>query len=141
MRPKKVLLLVDSDPRTQSVRAFVLETRGFRVLRAATVAGAIEMLEQAEGRSVDCLVCASDISAGSVDELARRAKELHPELRVVVLGTNLGLIHVDLMLARTSSPADVVERIRILTARKRGPKKARSRELGPAIALPQEAAA
>ena len=46
MRPKKVILCVDDNDQALSVRKFVLETRGYRVLTAKNAAEAIELYDR-----------------------------------------------------------------------------------------------
>ena len=46
MRPKKVILCVDDNEQALSVRKFLLETRGYRVIPATDGAMAIEILQQ-----------------------------------------------------------------------------------------------
>jgi len=63
------------------------------------------------------------------NELVRRAKQLHPGLPAMIVSGTVNAfdraIHADVFLPKgASSPAEMIERIRVLVARKRGPKKA-----------------
>src|SRR6267143_176137 len=92
MRPKKTILCVDDNEQVLSVRTFLLETRGYRIIAVKTAQVALEVLEQS--------------LPGTVDAFDRA-------------------LHADVFLPKgASSPAEMIERIRVLVARKRGPKKA-----------------
>jgi CheY-like chemotaxis protein len=138
MRPKKVILCVDSNEQVLSVRTFLLETRGYRVLTAANAQQALEVIEQHVPGTLDLLI--TDLLLTGVDgnELARRAKQLHPLLpTLIVSGTVHALdraLAADAFLPKgASSASELLERIRVLVARKRGPKK----QIPPATPAPQ----
>ena len=46
MRPKKVILCVDDNEQALSVRTFLLETRGYRVITASSSKEALEILQR-----------------------------------------------------------------------------------------------
>ena len=128
MRPKKIILCVDDNEQTLSVRTFLLETRGYRVLNAATAQEALEILERTEPGTLDLLI--SDLLLPGMDgnELVRRARQMHPTLpTLIVSGT---VVAYDRALAAdgflpkgAGSAAELLERIKVLVARKRGPRK------------------
>jgi two-component system response regulator CpxR len=129
MRPKKMILCVDDNEQVLSVRTFLLETRGYRVIAATSAHQALEVIEQSLPGSLDLLL--SDLIMPQMDgnELVRRAKQLHPGLPAMIVSGTVNAfdraIHADVFLAKgAASPAEMIERIRILVARKRGPKKA-----------------
>src|SRR4051812_18108188 len=80
LRPKKTILCVDDNEQVLSVRTFLLETRGYRVIPALSPVHALEVVEQAAPGSLDLLL--SDLNMPQMDgnELVRRAKQLHPAL-------------------------------------------------------------
>jgi len=128
MRPKKVILCVDDNEQILSVRTFLLETRGYRVISALTSTEALEILERTTPGTLDLLI--ADLLMPSMDgnELVRRAKQMHPTLpTLIVSGTVASFdraLAADAFLPKgASSPAELLERIRVLVARKRGPKK------------------
>ena len=114
MRPRKTILCVEDNEQILSVRKFLLETRGYRVLAMTTAAEALEYLQgtaQVDG-----------------NELIRRAKQVHPGLPTLLVSGTVSNFDraaaADAFLPKgASSPAEVLDRIRILVARKRGPKK------------------
>lgn len=129
MRPKKTILCVDSNENTLSVRTFLLETRGYRVLPATTAHAALELIERSAPGSLDLLL--SDFVMPGMDgnELVRRAKQLRPCLpAMIVSGTVTNFDRgcaADVFLPKgANSPSELIERVRILVARKRGPRKA-----------------
>jgi CheY-like chemotaxis protein len=128
MRPRKTILCVEDNEQILSVRKFLLETRGYRVVAMSTAAEALEYLQGAVQGSVDLLL--SDLILPQMDgnELIRRAKQVHPGLpTLLVSGTVTSFDRAaaaDAFLPKgASTPAEVLDRIRILVARKRGPKK------------------
>ena len=128
MRPRKTVLCVEDNEQILSVRKFLLETRGYRVLAMSTAAEALEYLQSAAQGSVDLLL--SDLILPQMDgnELIRRAKQVHPGLPTLLISgtvTNFDrAAAADAFLPKGAcTPAEVLDRIRILVARKRGPKK------------------
>ncbi len=128
MRPKKTILCVDDNEQVLSVRTFLLETRGYRVLSAHTAGDAIEALERALPGQIDLLLCDLLMPGMDGNELVRRAKNLHPELPAMIVSGTVSAfdraVFADVFLPKGAcSPAEMMERIRVLVARKRGPKK------------------
>ncbi len=128
MRPRKTILCVEDNEQILSVRKFLLETRGYRVLVATCGSDALEHLQAAMPGSIDLLL--SDLILPQMDgnELARRAKLLHPCLPVLIVSgtvTNFDrAVSADAFLPKGAcTPTELLNRIRILVARKRGPKK------------------
>ena len=128
MRPKKTILCVDDNEQVLSVRSFLLETRGYRVIAVPSPQQALEQLADATPGSIDLLLCDLLMPRMDGNELVRRAKELHPNLpSLIVSGTVTAYDRAgraDVFLPKgASSPVELLERIRILVARKRGPKR------------------
>ena len=128
MRPRKVILCVEANEQVLSIRKFMLETRGYRVLAMATAREALEHLEFAMQGSIDLLL--SDVILAGMDgnELVRRAKQFQPCLPTLLVSSTVTNFDrasaADAFLPKgASSPAEVLDRIRVLLTRKRGPKK------------------
>lgn len=128
MRRRKTILCVDSNEQVLSVRKFMLETRGYRVLAMRNAAAALDHLEGALPGSVDLLL--SDLVLAGMDgnELVRRAKQLHPGLPTMLVSGMVSSYDracaADVFLPKgASTAAEMLDRIRLLVARKRGPKK------------------
>ena len=129
MRPKKSILCVDDNEQVLSVRKFLLETRGYRVIACTTAQEALELVESSLPGSIDLLL--SDLIMPQMDgnELVRRAKQLHPGLPAMIVSGTVNAFDracaADVFLPKgASSPVELLERIRVMVARKRGPKKA-----------------
>jgi two-component system response regulator CpxR len=125
MRPKKVILCVDDNEQALSVRKFMLETRGYRVLSALTAEHAMEFFERG---GIDLVICDLVMPNTDGNELVRRMKERAPEVPAMLIS---GAVHsfdrasaADAFLPKgASSPLEILERVRLMVARKRGPKK------------------
>ena len=130
MRPKKSILCVDDNEQLLSVRKFLLETRGcYRVATASSSQEALEMLQASAPGSYDLLVCDLLMPQMDGNELVRRAKQLHPGLPAMIVSGTVNSFDracsADVFLPKgASSASEMLERVRVLVARKRGPKKA-----------------
>ncbi len=142
MRPKKTILCVDDNEAILSVRTFLLETRGYRVLTAQTPHDALQLIERSLPGAIDLLLCDLLMPEMDGNEVVRRAKQLHPGLPAIIVSGTVNsfdrALAADVFLPKgAASPAEMIERIRILVARKRGPKKAQPQSspmLTPAVA-------
>jgi two-component system response regulator CpxR len=143
LRPKKTILCVDDNEQILSVRTFLLETRGYNVVTASNAQDALDFVRHSLPGALDLLLCDLLMPQMDGNELVRRAKQIHPGLpAMIVSGTVTSFdraICADAFLPKgASSAAEMMERIRILVARKRGPKKASA--VHPAAASPLTAA-
>ncbi len=134
MRPKKVILCVDDNDQVLSVRKFVLETRGYRVLTANHAEQAIELYDQ--GR-VDLVIADLVMPHCNGNDLIQRLKEIAPWVPAVLVSGSIKQFdptsRADAFLPKgASSPQELLERVRMLLVRKRGPKKLAS---GPTAAV------
>jgi two-component system response regulator CpxR len=125
MRPKKTILCVDHNEQALSVRKFMLETRGYRVLTAISSAQALEIFREG---GIDLVL--SDLIMPLMDgnELVRRMKELAPEIPAILISGSVKAFdranRADAFLPKgANSAVELLERIRVMVARKRGPKK------------------
>ncbi len=125
MRPKKTILCVDDNEQSLSVRKFMLETRGYRVLTALNGAQALEVYGQG---GIDLVL--SDLIMPQMDgnELINRMKSIQSDVPMILMSGSVRAYerasHADAFLPKGAcSPVEVLERIRIMIARKRGPKK------------------
>jgi len=128
MRPKKVILCVDDNEQTLSVRTFLLETRGYRVLSASSSQQALEILERTVPGTLDLLIADLLLPAIDGNELVRRAKQIHPMLPALIVSGTVAAydraLAADAFLPKgAGTAAELLEKIRLLVARKRGPKK------------------
>jgi two-component system, OmpR family, response regulator CpxR len=125
MRPKKIILCVDDNEQALSVRKFFLETRGYRCLTALNAEEAMGLFERG---GIDLVICDLVMPNTDGNELVKRMKERAPEVPAMLIS---GAVHsfdrasaADAFLPKgQSSPAEMLERVRVMVARKRGPKK------------------
>ena len=125
MTVKKTILCVD-DEHSLSIQKVMLETRGYRVVSCHTAVEAMKAF--AEG-GVDLVLSTIDLPDAPAAELARRMKALSPEVPVVLLSPQMRAFHtdapVDLLLKKgTYAPAELLESIRLLMVKRRGPRRA-----------------
>jgi two-component system, OmpR family, response regulator CpxR len=142
MRPKKTILCVDDNEQVLSVRTFLLDTRGYRVVAVKSAQEAIEVLERSLPGTIDLILCDLLMPQMDGNELVRRAKQLHPGLPAMIVSGTVNAfdraLHADVFLPKGAcSAAEMIERIRVLVARKRGPKKA----VAPPATQPEDSAA
>ena len=128
MRPRKVILCVDDNEQTLAVRSFLLETKGYRVVAMLSAHAALEWLEECAPGGVDLLLC--DLMMPQMDgaELVRRVRGVRPGLPTLMISGTVAAFErgavADVFLPKgASSAGELLERVRVLVTRKRGPKK------------------
>lgn len=130
MRPKKVILCVDDNEQELSVLKFMLETNGYRVLAASNGQEAIAVFATAP--QIDLVLADTSLPQMSGMQLAERLKRIRSHVRMLLLADGQaasGEIHVaDAVLARKNcSSLELLERVKVMSARKRGPRKGAQR--------------
>lgn len=125
MRPKKVILCVDDNDQALSVRKFVLETRGYRVLSARCAEQAVELYDNG---NVDLVISDLVMPHCNGNDLISRLKEIAPWVPAVLVSGSIKQFdpnsRADAFLPKGAcSPQELLERVRVLLVRKRGPKK------------------
>jgi two-component system, OmpR family, response regulator CpxR len=130
MRPKKVILCVDDDEQDLSVLKFMLSTNGYRVLATTTGQEALGILA---ANAVDLALVDYAMPQMNGDQLVRRLKQIASHVPMILLGDPQktgGLVHsADALLPKkTCSTQELLERIKVMSARKRGPRKGSQRQ-------------
>lgn len=125
MRPKKIILCVDDNEQDLSVLSFMLSTNGYRVIAAVTADEAIDVFATSQ---IDLVLADFAMPQMNGAQLVKRLKKMGGHVPMILLGDPQAMsaeIHVaDAMLAKKNcSPLELLERIRIMSARKRGPRK------------------
>jgi CheY-like chemotaxis protein len=125
MRPKKVILCVDDNEQELSVLTFMLSTNGYRVLSACTGQEAIGIFNQ---NQVDLVLADYAMPKMDGNQLVDRLKQIAPHIPMILLGDEqkMGgdIYTADVLLAkRNCSPHELLERIKVMSVRKRGPRK------------------
>lgn len=126
MKPKRTILCVDDNEQSLSIRKVMLETRGYRVISCTNAMDALQIFEQG---GIDLIL--SDLVMPGVDgaELIARVKKISPQTPAILFsGTVKGYERdtvADVFLPKGMyAPVELLERIRLLLVRKRGPKRA-----------------
>jgi two-component system, OmpR family, response regulator CpxR len=129
MRPKKIILCVDDNEQELSVLKFMLSTNGYRVVSANNGADAIDVFGD---HSVDLVLSDYAMPQMNGDQLVNRLKQIASHVPMILLGDpqKMGdqLHGADALLPKkTCSAQELLERIKVMSARKRGPRKGSSR--------------
>ena len=130
MRPKKVILCVDDNEQELSVLKFMLMTNGYRVLSATNGQEAIAIFASAP--QIDLVLADSQMPQMSGGQMVERLKRMASHVPMIVLGepqpSNGEIRAADATLVRRSySTQELLERIKVMSARKRGPRKGAQR--------------
>jgi two-component system, OmpR family, response regulator CpxR len=125
VRQKKVILCVDDNELSLSVRKFMLQTKGYKVLTASGGEQAIAIFREG---GIELLLTDLVMPLMDGNELVRKIKAINPEIPTVIFS---GVVksydratHANAFLPKGAcSPVELLERVRVMTVRKRGPKK------------------
>jgi CheY-like chemotaxis protein len=125
MRPKKIILCVDDNEQELSVLSYMLTVNGYRVLSAASGHEAIPLFT---GNAVDLVL--ADFTMPHMDgtQLVSRLKQIAQHIPMILLGDPQkmgGDLHAAdaLVPKRNCTPQELLEKIKTMSARKRGPRK------------------
>jgi two-component system, OmpR family, response regulator CpxR len=129
MKPKRTILCVDDNEQSLSHRKIMLETRGYRV---AGYARGEEALERFREGGIDLVI--TDMTMPGLDgpQLIAAIKSLSPQTPAILISSKVRAYdhesQADVFLAKGMyAPADLLERVRLLLVRKRGPKRPHQR--------------
>jgi two-component system, OmpR family, response regulator CpxR len=125
MKPKRTILGVDDNEQSLSIRKVMLETRGYRVVTCTRGEDALERFKKG---GVDLVL--TDLIMPGLDgtKLIDEIKNLSPQTPVILLSGKVKIYdrdsRADVFLPKGMyPPAELLERIRLLLVRKRGPKR------------------
>ena len=129
MRPKKVILCVNQNEQELSVLKFMLSTNGYRVLAATTGQEAISAFKETAG---DLVLSEFALPQMSGKQLVERLKGISSHVPMILLGDpqamSSGIQIADALLAKKNCTSqELLERIKVMSARKRGPRKGSQR--------------
>jgi DNA-binding response OmpR family regulator len=138
MKPKRTILCVDDNEQSLSHRKIMLETRGYRV--ASFTRGEDGLARFLEG-GVDLVIAGMAMPGLDGPQLIAKIKESSPQTPAILISSKARIYDhdskADVFLAKGMyAPADLLERVRLLLVRKRGPKRlhqrlaAMTREIG-----------
>jgi CheY-like chemotaxis protein len=124
MRPKKVILCVGDNEQELSVLKFMLSTNGYRVVSACSGQEAVGIFAQSQ---VDLVLADLTMTKMNGKQLVDRLKQIAPHIPMVLLGDPQkmgGEAHTaDALLNKRCSSQELLERIKVMSVRKRGPRK------------------
>jgi two-component system, OmpR family, response regulator CpxR len=129
MRPKKVILCVNHNEQELSVLKFMLATNGYRVISASTGQEAIVVFKEA---AVDLVLAEFSMPQMNGKQLVERLKGIAAHVPMILLGDpqvmSSGIQIADALLAKKNCTMhELLERIKVMSARKRGPRKGSQR--------------
>jgi CheY-like chemotaxis protein len=129
MRPKKIILCVDDNETDLSVLKFLLATNGYRVVSANNGQEAIGIFADT---AVDLVLSDFSMPQMNGDQLVRSLKQIASHIPMILLGDpqKMGenLHAADAVLAKKNCTSqELLDRIKLMSARKRGPRKGSTR--------------
>ena len=126
MKAKRTILCIDDNEQSLSIRKVMLETRGYRVIACSNGADALETFRRG---GVDLVL--SDLIMPGLDgtALIEHVKALSPQTPAILFSGTVKVYErdtrADVFLPKGMYAAsELLERIRLLLVRKRGPKRA-----------------
>jgi CheY-like chemotaxis protein len=129
MKPKRTILCVDDNEQSLSHRKIMLETRGYRV---ASFSRGEEALERFRQGGIDLVI--ADMAMPGVDgpQLISKIKNFSPQTPAILISSKIRIYdhdsQADVFLTKGMyAPIDLLERVRLLLVRKRGPKRLHER--------------
>lgn len=128
MKPKRTILCVDDNEQSLSIRKILLETRGYRVIACTQGEDALQRFKEG---GVDLVL--TDLVMPGLDgtKLIEQVKAISPQTPAILLSGKVRIYdrdtQADVFLPKGMyAPAELLERIRLLLIRKRGPKRAQN---------------
>lgn len=125
MKPKKTILCVDDNEQALSIRKVFLETRGYRVIACTNGEQGLEAFRRG---GIDLVL--TDLIMPGLDgsRLIEEVKNISPQTPAVLISGRVKIYEretlADVFLPKGMyEPAELLERIRLLLVRKRGPKR------------------
>jgi two-component system response regulator CpxR len=126
MKPKRTILCIDDDERSLSIRKVMLETRGYRVLTCTDPDRAVDIMTLG---GIDLVLADLMMPKLSGARLIDRLKAISPGTPALLFSGSVNCCTeeslADGWLPKGEfAPMELLERIRVLLIRKRGPKRA-----------------
>jgi len=129
MKPKRTILCVDDHEQSLSIRKIMLETRGYRVIACSNGQEALECFRKG---GIDLVL--TDLIMPGLDgtKLIEAIKAISPQTPAILLSGKVKIYdrdtQADIFLPKGMyAPVELLERIRLLLVRKRGPKSTHER--------------
>jgi two-component system, OmpR family, response regulator CpxR len=129
MKPKRTILCVDDNEQSLSIRKVMLETRGYRVIACTSGQDALQRFKDG---GVDLVL--TDLIMPGLDgtKLIEQIKAMSPQTPTILVSGKVKMFDrdtcADCFLPKGMyAPSELLERVRLLLVRKRGPKRAQHR--------------
>ncbi len=125
MKPKRTILCVDDDERSLSIRKVLLETRGYHVFTCTDPQHALEVMR---GGGIDLVLADLMMPKLSGAKLIDQIKAISPHTPALLFSGSVNCCAEDTLAddwlpKGEIAPIELLERIRVLLVRKRGPKR------------------
>ncbi len=125
MKPKRTILCVDDNEQSLSMRKVMLETRGYRVISCLTAEEALDIFK---GGGIDLVLSDFVLPGRDGQKLIEDIKNISPQTPAILFSGKVKFYdrecRADLFLPKGAyAPIELLERIRLLLVRKRGPKR------------------
>jgi two-component system response regulator CpxR len=125
MKPKRTILCVDDNEQSLSIRKVLLETRGYRVIACTKGDDALEIFKKG---GIDLVLTDLIMPGYDGTKLIEQIKSISPHTPAILLSGKVRIYdrdtRADVFLPKGMyAPAELLERIRLLLIRKRGPKR------------------
>ena len=125
MKPKRTILCVDDNEQSLSIRKVMLETRGYRVISSTTAEEALELFKAG---GIDLVLSDFVLPGRDGQKLIEDIKNMSPQTPAILFSGKVKFYdrecRADLFLPKGAyAPIELLERIRLLLIRKRGPKR------------------
>ena len=125
MKPKRTILCVDDNEQSLSIRKVLLETRGYRVIACTRAEDALECFKKG---GIDLVLTDLVMPGFDGTRLVEQIKAISPQTPAILLSGKVRIYdrdtQADVFLPKGMyAPAELLERIRVLLIRKRGPKR------------------
>lgn len=125
MRPKRTILCVDDNEQSLSIRKIMLETRGYRVVACTSGQHALQLFKDG---GIDLVLSDLVMPDVSGDKLVAAIKDASPETPAILFSGKIKAYEkdtrADVFLPKGMyAPVELLEKIRVMLVKKRGPKK------------------
>ena len=131
MRPKKKILLVSADEFGASTCAFMLTVNGYAVLKAGDATTAVDIFKRKEP---DLVLSDYDLGRSTGAVLVKKLRTIRPYIPMILLGDPKVMIEevwpsYAILSKKDCSALELLERIKVMSARKGGPRKGTNRRI------------
>ena len=125
MKPKRTILCVDDDERSLSIRKVLLQTRGYRVVTSTDPQHALQLIRDG---GIDLVLTDLMMPKLSGAKLIDQMKAISPHTPALLFSGSVNCCAEDTLAdgwlpKGEFAPLELLERIRVLLIRKRGPKR------------------